>query len=174
MRKAFTLIEMMVAISIFALIIVFLYKSYASMTASNQKISQKVKELTEFQKLKRTIFLDFALALNDKVKILHQDKQFDVVFFATSNSIHNRFNPNVAYIVKENQLYRMESLKPFVNYPLESDRIGDVDALGKVERFRVYKALKKDANNTKGLFLVDVKFSSTKQILYKIPSLNQN
>jgi prepilin-type N-terminal cleavage/methylation domain-containing protein len=174
MRKGFTLIEMMVAISIFALIIVFLYQSYASLNASNQKLQQTTKALEHFGKIKRTIFLDFALALNDKVTVIHQDREHDVVFLATSNSVHHRFHPNVAYIVKEGALYRMESLKPFVTYPLESDRIGDVDFLAKVNRFRVYKALKKDTNNTKTLFLVDVVFEDAKRILYKIPALNQN
>ncbi len=173
MRKAFTLIEMMIAIAVFSLVVIFLYQSYASLNRSNRKYGELSKRYETMQKIRQTIYLDFSLVLDEDIAVYEEDVSHDVVFIHTSNSIHNRVHPYVAYITKDGVLYRMESLRKFRDYPLEADRIGDVDVLGEIKRFRVYAALKKDGNNTKQLYLVDTRFKNGESILYKIAGLNQ-
>jgi prepilin-type N-terminal cleavage/methylation domain-containing protein len=174
MRKGFTLIEMMIAVTILAIIMMFLYKSYASLNVSNKKYNDIYNDIKKVIKVKKVVYLDFSLSLDKNINILNQEKNEDAVFLQTSNSIHNRINPYVAYVVKDKKLYRLESLNRFKTYPLDVEIKADVDELGEVERFRVYKATKKDANVTTNLYLVDIKFKDDKEdILYKIKALNQ-
>ena len=172
MRRAFTLIEMMIAIVIFSLIVVFLYKSYDSLKRSNNKYTAVPKDMRYLWRIKRMLYLDFALSLNSNVSVLNQEKNEDVVLLQTSNSLHNRFYPYVAYIVKERRLYRLEALRKLV-YPFDAETEADVDEIAKVERFRIYKALKKEAKNIVTYYLVDIKLSSGEHILYKIRALNE-
>ena len=174
MRRGFTLIEMMIAITIFSIVIIFLYQSYDSLQRSNAKYEQERKKMERLFRLKRLLFLDFTLMISKKPDILNQDQESDVLFLQTSNSIHGRINPYVAYFVKDGELFRIESLRPFREYPLAADVVGDVDVLAKAKRFRIYYALKKSTKESvQGLFLVDLKTKEEERVLYKVPAFNQ-
>ena len=170
MRKAFTLIELMIAITILAIIMTFLYKSYADLNLSNKHYEKISNDISKTTKIKKIIYLDIALSFPKTIKIINEDKDKDVLFLQTTNSIHKRFNPYVAYILKDEKLYRIESLKPFVNYPLDATTTGDVDFIAKTKRFRIYKSKKE--NNTTSSFLLNLKFDNNDEILYKIKPLN--
>ena len=172
MKKGFTLIEMMISISILSIIMIFLYQAYSDLNKSNQKYKTIVAKIDKNIKIKKVVYLDFLLSLTNNVYIQNQDVDEDIVILQTTNSIHNNINPYVSYIVKDNKLYRIESLiKPTI--PFGVDLKGVVDYIEEVNRFRVYKALKKDNNNTKTLYLIDIDFKNIDDILYKITSLNQ-
>ncbi len=168
-RGGFTLIELMVSISILSIMMIFLYQSYASLNASNKNLKNEITSITSIQKLKKVIYLDFSLALHKSVKIENREKTEDAVFFQSSNSLHRRYNPYIAYIVKENKLYRLESLKEFTEYQLALDSEFDVDYLGEVESFRVYKS----SNDKKEIYLVHIEFKNSEKIILKIKVLNE-
>jgi len=171
-RGAFTLIELMVSISILSIMMIFLYQSYASLNASNKNLKNEITNITSIQKLKKVIYLDFSLALykpKKSVKIENRNKREDAAFFQSSNSIHRRYNPYIAYIVKEGKLYRLESLKELKEYELATDSEFDVDYLGEVESFRVYKSL----DNKKEVYLLHIKFKNFEDVLLKIKVLNE-
>jgi len=168
-RRGFTLIELMVSISILSIMMIFLYQSYSSLNSSNKNLKNEITGITSTQKLKKVIYLDFSLALHKSVKILNQDTKEDVVFFQSSNSMHKRYEPYIAYILKENKLYRLESLKEFKEYPLSMDSEFDVDYLGEVNSFRVYKS----SNDKKELYLVHIEFKNFEDILLKVKVLNE-
>ena len=169
MRKAFTLIEMLVSVTILSIMMIFLYESYASLNKSNQIYKNEVNSIKSEQIKKRVIYLDFSLALHKKTNILNQGTKEDIVFTQSSNSIHKRYNPYIAYIVKDFKLYRLESLKEFKEYPLSLDVEADVDYLGEVNSFRVYRSKEKD----KEIYLVHVDFKESDDILLKIKVLNE-
>lgn len=171
-RRAFTLIEMMIAIVIFSLVVVLLYKSYDSLKRSNTKQAQINQKMQRLWQIKKLLYLDFTLALQSDVSVLSQEKNEDVVILQTSNSIHNRTNPYVAYVIKDETLYRIESLRK-LTYPFDADVTGDVDEIGKVKRFRIYKALKKERENIVQYYLIDIKFQTGETILYKVAAFNQ-
>ena len=171
-RAAFTLIEMMIAIVIFSLIVVFLYKSYDALKRSNQKYTKISKEMRHLWRIKKMLYLDFALVLHSDVSVLNQEKNEDVVLLQTSNSLHNRFYPYVAYVVKEGVLYRLESLRK-LSYPFDAETTADVDEIAKVKRFRIYKALKKEGSNAVAYYLIDMKLADGERILYKVRALNE-
>ncbi|WP_345992188.1 prepilin-type N-terminal cleavage/methylation domain-containing protein [Sulfurimonas sp. HSL-1716] len=168
MRKAFTLIEMMISIVILSIMLLFLYRSYSSLNRSNEVYEKKMEQIQNFETKKKLFFSDFTLSLFDSVQILNQDKSNDVVFLQTTNSVHQRFNPYIAYIVKGHELYRLESLKPFKTYPLPQDSEFDIDNLGKIKSFRVYAS-----PTNKRDFILHVEFYGMQTILMKIKALNE-
>lgn len=168
MRKAFTLIELLISIVILSILMLFLYKSYASLNRSNDALAKQTEKINKDELLKKTIYLDLSVAFAPSIKILNQSKTEDVVFLQSSHSVHDRINPYIAYLVKDKTLYRLESLKPFKEYPLVADSEFVADALGKVKIFRVYKS--KEAKNQ--VYLLHIMFEKEGEILLKVKVLN--
>jgi len=166
-RAAFTLIEMMIAITILSIMMLFLYKSYANLNISNSNLKQETNRLLKIQKIKKVIYLDFLTALYHSTTIINREKNEDFVVLQTSHSIHQRFNPYVTYIVKYKKLYRLESLKKIAEYELASDSEFDIDYIGEVNSFRFYKSKEKE------IFLVHIDFKNMDEILLKIKPLNE-
>lgn len=160
----FTLIEMMIAISILAMISVFLYKSLAQLNHSNKFYGQKLQSITDGQKMLNLFYLDLSLVAHNAMKIDNQDREFDHLYFKSSNSIHNRIEPYIAYVVQEKRLYRIESSIE-LKYPILSDSEMVVDDLGLVENFRLY--------STKTHFLLHLKQPAKEEILIKVRKLNE-
>jgi len=170
LRAAFTLIEMLIAISIFSIMTLYLYKTYSSINIANKNLGVEVSKIQKIQKIKKLLYMDFNLALfNEKniINITHKDKGEDFVFFQSSHSVHKRFNPYITYIVKDKKLYRLESLKPIESFDIPRDATFDVDYLGELKSFRVYKSTSKNVS-----YLVAVDFKSMKNVLLKITPLN--
>ena len=53
-RRAFTLIEMMIAITLFSVVMIFLYQSVASLGKSNRFYGEKLEAITTEQFLLKT------------------------------------------------------------------------------------------------------------------------
>lgn len=168
MRKAFTLIELLISIIILTLLMLFLYKSYAALNRSNQLISKEIESVKISQLIKKTLYMDFTLAFKNSVDIVKQDKKIDVVFMQTSYSLHKRINPYVAYILKDKKLYRLESLKSYKEYPLGADAEFVSDYLADVESFRVYAS----KGESKSLYLIHIKFTNKEELILKLKLLN--
>ena len=166
MRKAFTLIELVISIVILSIMMLFLYKSYAMLNRTNALLTDETQLIAKKELLKKVIYLDLTLAMS--INILNQSKTEDIVVLQTANSIHKRFNPFVAYIIREKKLYRIESLRPIRSYPLSADSEFVADELGNAEIFRVYKS--KDSK--KDVYLTHIKFAKKDEILLKVRALN--
>lgn len=164
-RRGFTLIELLISISILSIMMIFLYKSYASLNRSNNIFKKEVNTLETLKLKKKIVFLDFATSKKGSIKIEDLDTQTDIVMMQTANSIHRRFNPYVAYIISNEKLYRIESLKKFT-YPLDVSSEFDVDEFGEIKRFRTFESKDKKA------YLIDVEFKNSQKILLKVNALN--
>lgn len=168
-RGGFTLIELMISISILSIMMIFLYRSYASLNFSNKILKTELTTLTDVQKLKKLLYLDLSLAEYESTKVENREDTEDFVILQSLNSIHKRHKPFVTYIVKENKLYRLESLKNLSSYRLAQDSEFDADYLGEVKSFRVYKS----SNVDNELYLVHIDFTNLEDILLKINVLNE-
>ncbi len=171
-KNGFSLMEMLVSISILAIMMLFLYKSYASLNMSNKVYKTKVKKLLDTNSMIKTLFLDFSLSLQT-IKIRNNNKNEDMVTMQTSNSKHRNFNPYLMYILKNAKLYRLESLKPFSDEPLSMNDEFSIDEVAELETFRVYKNTKIFKNRKTEFYLVHMKFKETKQVLFKVKALNE-
>ena len=163
-RSAFTLIELLISVLILSILMLFLYKSYDALNRSNATLNGAVQKLSKELLIKKCIYLDLTTAFGDSINILQQNPQKDILFLQTNNSLHNRINPYVGYIVKDKILYRIESLKPLKEYPLGVDSEFIVDQLAKIEIFRIYKS----KNIKESLFLVYILFEDKRELLLKI------
>lgn len=176
-RSAFTLIELMISITLLSLMMIFLYQSYASLNRSNALYTQASQKIVKEDKIKEIVYLDYSLALYNTIKIIHQEKNEDVVFFQSSHSLHKNYNPYIAYVKKEDTLYRLESLAKFKEYPLTPESKFVVDKIGDVNSFRVYKSKKKSDTNSTPLpvnYLIYIDFkNSPEQLLLKVKPLNE-
>jgi len=168
MRKAFTLIELLISIMILSILMLFLYKSYAGLNRSNKIIAKEIQKIQNYQLIKKTLYMDFSLALKNSVMILNQDRKNDVVFMQSSHSLHRRINPYIAYILKDKKLYRLESLKPYKEYPLAADTEFVSDYLAEVKSFRVYASNGK----AKNFYLLHILFADKEELILKVKLLN--
>ncbi|MBA1437548.1 MAG: prepilin-type N-terminal cleavage/methylation domain-containing protein [Epsilonproteobacteria bacterium] len=167
MRKAFSLIELMIAIVLLSIIMVFLYKSYAELNLQRGVYVKKVDQIKHLQRIKKTIFLDITQAL-DKLKITSEEKTIDLVSLQSSHSLHDRIHPYIRYLVREKKLYRLESLQP-LHLPLNSEDFFDADMLLEVKGFKVYESKNKPKS-----YLVDITLPDKQRITLKIRAFNLN
>lgn len=168
MKKAFTLIEILIAITILSIMMLFLYKSYSSLNISNSIYANELVQIKNGYTKKKVLYLDFSLEHKEMTKILNQDTKSDVVFMQSSHSMHKRHNPYIAYIVHDFKLYRLESINEFKKYPLSSGGEYVADYLGEVNSFRVYPSKGDEAS-----YLVHADFKEDEDILLKIKALVQ-
>ncbi|WP_428738051.1 type II secretion system protein [Sulfurimonas sp.] len=167
MRKAFTLIELMISIVILSIMMVFLYKSYAELNIQNKQYDKATNKIKKIEQIKQTLFLDVSLSLSNTTVLLPQDNQHDIFFIQSTHSIHDRINPYVGYIIRDDKLYRIESLNQLKIYPIDLGIDYDIDYLGKVENFRVYFS-----KSVADLYLVDLTLKDMGRILIKIKSFS--
>lgn len=162
-RNAFTLIEMMIAITLFSMVMIFLYQSMATIDKSNQFYGEKLATMTTEQSLYKTIYLDLSLAVANTIEINDINKNQDMVFLQTTHVIHTHVMPYVVYFVKNKHLYRVESATK-LSYPFESNINALIDDFGPLNKFRLYK------NSTH--FLLHLNINGKEDTLLKIRHLN--
>jgi len=137
-RLGFTLIEMMIAITIFSVVMIFLYQSMATINKSNRFYGDKLVEIKTKKELYKTIFLDLSLSEPTNGAIDNQDRDHDVVLLQTSHVLHTHVMPYVVYFVNNKHLYRVEAATK-LTYPFESNINAIIDDFGEVTTFRLYK-----------------------------------
>ncbi len=163
MRKAFTLLEMLIAISLLSIIVIFLYNTYASLQKSNNFYGKELASASHEQKLRKTIYLDLALSLPESIALTNLDKDSDVLILQSSHSVHRRIMPYIAYMLKEGHLLRIESSQELL-YPLTGNEEMLIDDLGEMKSFRVFQ--KENA------FLVHLELTDKKIMLFRTNRLN--
>ena len=163
MKKAFTLIEMLISVSLLSVITLFLYQTYASLQQSNRFYGEELSEAFKEQKLRKTIYLDLALSIPESVKLINIDKTSDVLILQSSHSVHHRIMPYIAYMHKDNDLLRIESSQK-LNYPLSGEEEMVIDNLGNIKSFRIFQK--------ENSFLVHLEKNDKKMILFRTNRLN--
>ena len=163
-HTGFTLMELLIAITLLSIIMLYLYESLSTLRSSNTFYGEKLAAIAEQQKLLNTLYLDLALTTPGSVDIQNQEKSADIVLMQTSHSVHQRIMPYVGYIFNNNKLYRIESSQK-ISYPLYGDEEMVVDDLGPTKHFRLYQS--------RTHFLVDMQREGEQGVLYKIRALNQ-
>ena len=138
MRGAFTLIEMMVSVGLLAMMTLFLYQSVAALQRSNHAYADHVEAATHELLAVKTLVQDLALSLPESLVSVSDDPDRDQLFLQTSNSVHGRIMPYVAYRVVDANLYRIESSRP-LGRQTRADEELVIDRIGAVERFKLFR-----------------------------------
>ena len=121
MKKSFTLLELLISITLFMIIIIFLYKTLDQTKYSNNLFSKKENILKEFNHL-HNIFLEDIAESIDKIEVSFDKEKNAIVKFKTNNTYHNSNFNNVTYLVGANKkLLRVESQTSFNEQEISND-----------------------------------------------------
>lgn len=147
MKKSFTLIEVVISITLFSIVLIFMYKTLDMTNFTNNIFEKKVKANKKINDFKDIIIEDILESSEVTNDILLND--FYILKIKTTNMFHNDFYKYVYYLVsKENKLYRLESMDTidFQNFSLNSIKnvyvdllIDNVEKFDKAEFRQVYK-----------------------------------
>ena len=147
MKKSFTLLELLISISIFSIIIVFLYKTLDQTKYSNILFSKKQETLKESNHL-HNILLEDVTESNSRPTVTLDKNKNSIVKINTSNTYHDAFFNNVTYLVgNTKKLLRIESEKVFTELEVKKIdfyRNAYIDVL--LEDIEYFE-LKNDGNN---------------------------
>ena len=163
MRKAFTLLEMLIAVGLLSVITLFLYQTYSSLQHSNRFYGEELLKTSQEQKLRKTIYLDLSLSMPDSLKLINIDKGSDLIIMQSSHSVHRRIMPYIAYMLKEGRLLRIESSEELF-YPFHGEEEMVIDELAEVKIFRVFQK--------ENSFLVHLEQKNKKMMLFRANRLN--
>ena len=143
MKRAFTLIELILSIAIFAIIALYIYQAINTAKNSNDINLKRLSEDEREQKITRLFYNDLFSQTNIYAAAnIASEAEFDVFYLRAKNSIHAMINPHIAYFIKDNSLFRIES-KAFEKIPLTYESVERVKTdklLGNVTLFRIYES----------------------------------
>ena len=105
-KSGFTLIEMIIAIAVFSIAMILLYDVVNMLNKRKDIDITKYKKYHKTQELKKLFYQDL---MSEKDISIDNEKKISI--FRTKNSLHGISYPFVAYILKKNILYRVESYK---------------------------------------------------------------
>jgi type II secretory pathway pseudopilin PulG len=159
MKKSFTLLEVIISITLFMILIVFLYKTLDQTKYSNNQFSKKEQSLKLTNDLYDIFLKDVAQAKDIKIE-LNKEKN-SIVKLISTNTYHNAFFNNITYLIgSNNKLVRIESKDIFKGFetPFEfyDDSFIDI-LLDDIEFFEV----KED----KGSYLFAIKQKNKERVL---------
>lgn len=138
MRRAFTLIEVIVSVALLSLVILYMYDAIDMLKMSNKTYEKHYKIKHDDTKIQKTLSLDLMQATNIKV----YKNEFDRLTLETKNSHFDIEAPYICYLVRDNMLYRLESNKPIYD-KITDDMLKNIKfeiLKESVERFKVFKA----------------------------------
>ncbi len=121
MKKAFTLLEVMISITIFMIVLVFVYKVLDQTKLSNKRFAAKKEYIRDINYLSNVILEDVLerLLKNSKDETIKIESKFDknknsIVQFQSINTYHNIDFNHITYLVgQDNTFMRIESKKKF-------------------------------------------------------------
>jgi prepilin-type N-terminal cleavage/methylation domain-containing protein len=138
MKKAFTLIELMISIILLSIIVTFLYQAVAQLQHSNQRLLVRADEVDRREDLLKLLYNDFinARSLTWREKLTQTDK----IVLKTSHSLYDMSEPYVHYRVypDEKSLRRIESPAEALDSEKSVFRFDTV--IQGVESFKVYES----------------------------------
>jgi hypothetical protein len=148
-----------------------MYQAINTVQKSNDINSLRYIEYAKEQKITKLFYNDFFLQTNIYAALnITNSGDFDILRLRTKNSLHAMINPHIAYFVKDNSLYRIES-KRDETIPLTYENIERVKVdklMENVTLFRIY------ANKNSYLISYRAKerFAAFQISLPQIPSAN--
>ncbi len=159
MKKAFTLVEVIISVILLGLIVTFIYKSLTNMQISNNIFQNKSKELSKKEKILKLLYEDLFEA--DSIKITG-GKKYKAIELKTNSSIFNISKPRVLWFVSnyKNTLVRAESSKLPLTY--ENRFISHISKVKEnCETFFIQRSNKADK------ILIFIKFKNEKPIVFE-------
>lgn len=153
-KKAFTLLEVVISITIFMIILIFLYKVLDDTKLTNNKFETHIYKKDEINHLYKIFAEDIAESIGE-ISISQDRDNNQMLIFRSNNSFHQPFYRNITYMISSNNnLVRIESLNTFTKEktPVEFYDNSFIDIL--IENIEKFVVIKKD---DKVIFIVKQK-----------------
>ncbi|MCP4971836.1 MAG: hypothetical protein GY932_14725 [Arcobacter sp.] len=113
MKKAFTLLEVIISITIFMILLIVIYKVLDDTRVSNKKFEEYISKNEDINYLYKIFAEDIAESKDSITLDIDRDNN-TIVIFESNNSFNDPFYSNITYMVSSNNnLVRVESLKKF-------------------------------------------------------------
>lgn len=148
MKKAFTLLEIIISITLFLILTIFLYKTIDQTKYSNNLFASKEQTLKQSNSLHNIFLEDFAeIYPKSTIEITKDKNSNSIVKIESNNTYHNPFYKHITYLINSSKkLVRIESLEKF-----DETQIGEeffynsfIDIL--LEDIEYFEAKNKDIN----------------------------
>ncbi|CAA6813545.1 MAG: Unknown protein [uncultured Sulfurovum sp.] len=143
-RSAFTIVEVLISITLLSLVLMALYKSADLMRVSNLHLFNYLKKSTKTLKGSTTLYKDLMHA-DHNITVNTEEKFHRLTISNTSHSLYGLAQAKVVWLVykTDNTLLRVEGGE--YNIPLRNEERVEIDVIAKnLELFKVYKSKKKD------------------------------
>jgi len=143
-RKAFTLIEVLISITLLSFVLMALYKSADILRDSNLHLFKHLQKANDSLIGSKTLYMDLMKA-DHNISIITEEKFHRLTIENTTNSLYGLGSAKITWLIakEENALLRIEGGK--YSIPLRSEENVEVDLVFKdIEMFKVYQSKKKD------------------------------
>lgn len=167
MKKAFTLVEIIIAIAIFSVIIVYMYQAIGTTKKSAAAYERKYEKIQKNQTIRKLLYNDIFNQVDpySDTKV-DTSGDFSTYYLKTNNSLHNISGPFVAYKVIKNTLYRFESIRKFT-LPINEDNKNSIHVdklLENIKSFLLYtyknsKLIQWNVNDEQTIFEIALPYS---------------
>ena len=168
-KKAFTLIEVLISITLLSLVFMALYRSVDILRASNKNLFFHLEKSSSELKSAKVLYMDILMSDGNISIDNKKDKHFSrVIIFNTKNSLYGLSNAKVAWLVykENNTLLRVEGGE--YSMPLKYDDRVEIDEISKnIKHFRIYLNKKK----TKALAIIGFPNSIQTFMIQNIPTI---
>ena len=143
-HSAFTIVEVLISISLLSLVLIALYQSADLMRTSNLHLFNYLQKSSTTLKGSKTLYKDLMYA--DHNISINAEKEFHrLTLMNTSHSLYGLAKAKITWLVhkKNNTLLRIEGGE--YNIPLKDEERVEIDVIAKnIQLFKVYKSKKKD------------------------------
>ncbi|MFK2824063.1 prepilin-type N-terminal cleavage/methylation domain-containing protein [Arcobacter sp. YIC-80] len=160
-KRAFTLLEVIISITLFMVLIIFVYKTLDQTKHSNIIFEKQTKNIIQSNKLYDIFFEDIIESTSTIIISYDKDKNARVKF-TSNNTFHNPYYSHITYLISSNnKLVRIESKDEFkfadTSYEFYDNSYIDI-LLEDIEYFDI----KKD----KAQYVFAIKQKDKKRVLY--------
>jgi len=153
-KKSFTLLEVVISVTIFSILLIFLYKVLDSTRYDNKQFKSKIESYSGRNHIYQILSSDVAQSIGG-LEISRDKEKNTILKFRSNNTYYDPFHRHITYLVSSKaNLIRMESKDKFqgLNSSIEFYDNSYIDILVKdIKRFVV---IQKD---DKVMFVIDKK-----------------
>ncbi|MCV6607662.1 MAG: prepilin-type N-terminal cleavage/methylation domain-containing protein [Campylobacterales bacterium] len=170
MRKSFSLIEVLVSVTLLSIIVLFLVNSSFNLQKGYESLYKKESKTFSDYEVKEVLYKDL---LEANEIFINSGRKFDFINLKTKNSLFEREGSYVTYTVlqKENRLIRLES-ENNITLPIENDKIYKTDFLLIKENLEEFKVYESTNEKKKDLLMIYYKEKSLTPTFFEIGLIN--